>query len=200
MRSRTSPAAARRSPEPVSLARLAAEAAFAPQPAAAARGPSEAAPAVIVKRRKALPADAGAPAQPPRATRDDATPGAGDHVSRTYRVPPAREATPATEPADAAAPAGGASPRTRRRRAPAAHRPSDVTIIRPAPSEVAGTAPDLSRAAMPELVQRLALITAEIRKLEREALKAKRAEAARAVRWIKRAIADYGLTAADLGY
>jgi hypothetical protein len=200
MRSRTSPAATPRAPEPASLARLAAEAAFAPQPGTTATGPAEAAPAVIVKRRKALPADAAAPAQPPRHPGNDAAPGGGDHVPRTYRVRPAREAPPAAAPPDATAPAGGASPRARRRRAPAAHRPSDVTIIRPASAEAADAAPDLSRAAMPELVQRLALITADIRKLEHEALEAKRAESARAVRWIKRAIAEYGLTAADLGY
>lgn len=202
MRSRTSPAATRRSPEPASLARLAAEAAFAPPPRATAPATAEAAPAVIVKRRKALASDAAAPLQPSAHPGDEATPDAADRASRTYRLEPAREAPAAAEQAEAAARAddGAASRRRRRRREPAAHRPSDVTIIRPASAAAGSAAPDLAQASMPELVQRLASITAEIRQLEREARQAKRAETARAVRWIKRAIADYGLTAADLGY
>jgi hypothetical protein len=40
---------------------------------------------------------------------------------------------------------------------------------------------------------------ARILKLERQAEAVKRVEVARAVRWIRQAVADYGLTADDLG-
>lgn len=45
-----------------------------------------------------------------------------------------------------------------------------------------------------DLIHRLATINAQIAQL-RQALQAKRKESAEAVRWIKQAIADYGLSA-----
>lgn len=44
-----------------------------------------------------------------------------------------------------------------------------------------------------------ARLMAKILKLERQAEAVKKAEAASAMRWIRRAVADHGLTADDLG-
>jgi hypothetical protein len=113
------------------------------------------------------------------------------------------------EPAPGGAPA--AAPRRKR-----GQRSSKVVIIRPdangadAAAHAAGDTGTAAAhkdaepwAATPsshDLVTRLAAINAQIEALQRQALEARRAEAAEAVRWIKRAIAEYGLTAADLGY
>ena len=78
----------------------------------------------------------------------------------------------------------------------------------PAPGDAQREPPQEARApaapvgaplASSQLLRRLAAINAEIAALERQALEARRAEAASAVRWIKRAIVEYDLTADDLG-
>lgn len=117
----------------------------------------------------------------------------------------------AAEPApESAATTTGTSLSAHRR--PRSPRSSKVTIIRPSAtdSDPAGDADSHDETVSPlawattpasgELVARLAALNAEIEELQRQALEAKRAEAAEAVRWIKRAIADYDLTAADLGF
>jgi hypothetical protein len=90
--------------------------------------------------------------------------------------------------AEALAPA---SPRRSRRRA--SH--GKVTIIRP-PPPVASIQPPLSHR---DAITEYEAVMAEIELLKRRAVVLKKAEARTAVRWIRKAIRDHGLTAQDLG-
>jgi hypothetical protein len=119
--------------------------------------------------------------------------------------------------------AGASEPvlHSKRRRRPRKH--GDVTVIRPDHSEARQTtdpsaqvqnlptpaAPTDGRAAeifdsAIETLRRRTLedcevLAGKILKLERQAQALKQAEAAHAVRWIRQAVAEYGLTADDLG-
>jgi len=102
-----------------------------------------------------------------------------------------------------------------RRRRPRKH--GTVTVIRPAElGESSGSKETPSGASVPEggadqfaldivaLRQRtlagLKSISAELQRLERKAEAVRKTEAARAVRWIRKAIAKYGLKSSDLGF
>jgi hypothetical protein len=79
----------------------------------------------------------------------------------------------------------------------------EVTIIRP-PAPDPAPASDGGRVEAPVLIDRDAIarqeaVRVEIARLQRQAAVLKKAEAAKAVRWIRRAIAEHGLTAEDLG-
>jgi hypothetical protein len=105
------------------------------------------------------------------------------------------------EPPQAEAPAPASPPRRSRRRAP--H--GAVTIIRPAPPVASDGAETLQRpSGKNDMVDRDAItryeaVMAEIESLKRHADVLRKAEARRAVRWIRKAMFDYGLTAQDLG-
>ena len=219
----TSPA--KNSSADVSQARLAAEAAFTTLPSP--HDESTDAPVVLVKRNRTVAAssednvgtDAGREhveeARAPRVYRIEPTlsPGLPNEVSDESR------AAVSGNSGDAAS--SQSVFHSKRRHRPRKH--GDVTVIRPDHAntlEGTDSSADrqrLSPRAAPEgspavgvfdldiatLRRRThedyALLMARILKLERQAEAVKRVEVARAVRWIRQAVADYGLTADDLG-
>jgi hypothetical protein len=202
-------------PSESSQARQAAEAAFKPRPQQNNGGP-----VVVVKRRRPVENATGHLAQ----SEELAQPDDEARVPRVFRVeevaavpserrdapsPPLEKRDP---PGDGSGNDGSASlpasPTRRRRRS--IH--GKVTIIRPDRSDRgldARQAPDESTEpghvgrtlvfVDADVSARYEAVTAEIEKLKRQAVALKKAEAAKAVRWIRRAISDYGLTERDLG-
>lgn len=198
-----------------SAARAVAEAAFA-----APRDEAAAAVVVIKRRRRAVNAGGAAP---------DAIPSAAAHSAREQRVfrlsaslvPGERSATTATSDlvashsATAEAVAGSLespspAPRRQRRR-----KHGVVTVIRPDrldEQEVKEVASRESLVGTPQSAplprdfdflaarERCEQLRSQIVKLEREAQRLRVREVAHAVRWIRGAIEDYGLTAKDLGF
>lgn len=178
-----------------SSARLAAESAFSG--ITASETATSARPVIIVRRKK-LPVDG---------EHDDRSPGDDRHHGATrdpkvYRV----DSGQVEEPERSAAQAGvanaserGPSPGrdggavvSRRRR----HRKhGGVTIVRPAPPSACELA-ERARVAK-EQYERL---RAEISELDRQIEAAREVEVGKAVRWIRQAIAEYGLEAKDLGF
>jgi hypothetical protein len=187
-----------------SQAREAAEAACSAVPDGAEDGP-----VVIVKRRRTV----GEPAASPRGAAHQA--GAGDDKpARVFRVESVsavqgdaadRSNGSAVEPPSEDGARAPQPPRRTRRRAP--H--GKVTIIRPAPAPAGAAqlqpavANDHGVAALPLVVpgvnSRYDAVMAEIERLKRRAAVLKEAEARNAVRWIRKAISEHGLTAKDLG-
>lgn len=99
----------------------------------------------------------------------------------------------------------------RRRRHRVTH--GEVTIIRPVASDLSETerlseldGPAEGHGALPHFgvepqeQRRYATLMAEIARLKLQAQAAKRTEAAAAVRWIRKAIAEFEIGAADLGF
>jgi hypothetical protein len=198
-------------PSESSQARQAAEAAFKPRPPQNPGGP-----VVVVKRRRPVGNAAGQQSEETAQPDDEA------RVPRVFRVeevaavpserrdapsPSVEKGDPPAEVPDGAA-SLSASPTRRRRRS--IH--GKVTIIRPDrtdPALQAGQAPDASTGPAhagrtlvfvdADVSARYEAVTAEIEKLKRQAVALKKAEAAKAVRWIRQAISDYGLTERDLG-
>jgi hypothetical protein len=206
-----------------SPARLAAEAAFTQRPIARA---AHAEPQVVVIKRKqaTVPEGEGDPVRT-----ESQQPMKVGRTPRVFRIdsgveqPQAPEATAGPDASvgvGASLTAQAGQIKRRRSRIPRA----EVTIIRPA--AVAGVAGDPQEtplqdakplepcSAAPRAAQHFDLgiatsggsaasryqaLRARIEQLERRAEAARRIEAARAVRWIKRAIAAYDLRASDLG-
>lgn len=198
-----------------SAARAIAEGAFA-----ASRDEAEPAVVVIKRRRRAIDIVDAAPDGAPSAAANSA------REQRVFRVAPSLpigEPSATTSTVDVAAAdcafaepvAGsldGVSPVPRRQRR---RKNGEVTIIRPErvdEHEVNGADSHGSLAETPQFAtlplnfdflttrQRYEQLRSQIAKLEREAQKLRAQEAAHAVRWIRRAIEDYGLTAEDLGF
>ena len=198
----------------LSPARQAAEAAFAQR-----RHASHEAPLVVVKRRrligKAMERDSSsAPAE----VMDDARRARVFRVDSVLVVQDQQDSPSQAQPEDPNLPAveGGESTRTSATRSRRRTPHGKVTIIRPelphamprstpqspeAPSGSGGR-----RAGDPhppildvEAVARYEAVMADIEVLKRQAAKLKKAEAGRAVRWIRQAMADYGITLRDLG-
>jgi hypothetical protein len=188
-----------------SPAREAAEAAFSAVPVGAEDGP-----VVIVKRRRTV----GEPAASPRGTEHQAGTG-DDKPGRVFRVESVsagqgdagseRSNGLSAEPPSEDGAGAPQAPRRTRRRAP--H--GKVTIIRPA-ADAAATAHAQPAPASDHGIAALALgvpgsnsrydaVMAEIERLKRRAAVLKEAEARDAVRWIRKAISEHGLTAKDLG-
>jgi len=197
-------------PDP-SRARLAAEAAFAKRPVTSV---SEAGPRVVVVKRKraVVPDPAGhfIEAEVP-------APLAEARAPRVFRVDaPIVASDPAVEGAEQLVEgasrdfAEAAGPQKKRRRR-TLH--GEVTIVRPADPQVpVESEPAARRTLGPaqdfdlgiptsdrDAPSRYQALIAEIDELKGRAEAAKSIEAARAVRWIKRAIATYGLSASDIG-
>ena len=202
---------------PPSAARLAAEAFFAPATTTAPQAPAA---TPVVWRKKAIaepaPSDASPDPEPIDAAR---------RTPRVFRIEPAAakpQAAPSPTPSPLATiPEGLASlpespsvPRLRRRKSPRLH--GDVTIIRPPQDRPlpAGTGisdGDPASATVPRERRgapvrptdgagpRYLKLLARIRLLQAQAERARQREAAAAIRWIKRDIDRYGLTAKDLG-
>ena len=205
-----------------SQARLAAEHAFL---AASSTGEADGGPVIVVRRKKTVvAASEGHDSTTERLelTRESRTP-------KVYRVEHGPDSAPSDdlEESDEVATSFTGShteaivqrvvPIKRRRRV---IRHGEVTIIRPQPSDGEGervlTAAEESTAPTAELVSPgkltqeftalkrraladLAAIQSEIRQLERQAEAVRKVEAARAVRWIRKAITEYGLGCDDLG-
>lgn len=196
---------------------MAAESAFLAHGSTAAADES---PLVVVKRKRTVVTDGnGLPESLP------GHPGAS-RAPKVYRVEhgptpdtvdESREATGPTGSAEDASVQAVSSIKKRRR----VRRHGEVTIIHPQPSDdprdgtlAAGAQASAAAAAEPSYtnsfleditaLERRALadraaIQSEIRKLERQADAARKVEAAGAVRWIRKAIAEYKLASADLG-
>lgn len=124
---------------------------------------------------------------------------------------PSLEARDADDKVSSDAAAAGPSESPRRRRRRVTH--GKVTIIRPDSSDAAGPVARRQAAetdgpvrtgsalfpADPDASARYEAVMAQIAALKRQAVALKRAEASRAVRWIRQAIIDYDLEARDLG-
>ena len=199
----------------ISQARQAAEAAFAPRH----HGTQEA-PLVVVKRRRSIgDSMEGPPSSKQPAANGDA------RKARVFRVDSgfvpqdeqnaltqAKSDAPAPLPAAKGAEARAASTVRSRRRT--SH--GEVTIIRPEPRndppQSPAEAPGPSSASggrsgrdsqSPILdfgaVARYEAVIAQIEVLKRQAVELKKAEKASAIRWIRQAMSDYGITDRDLG-
>jgi hypothetical protein len=183
-------------PGEVSQARLAAEALFAAPPPLT---PADQ-PVVVVKRKRSL-------AQPSDEKSAEGVQSTGEEVRtpKVFRV----ESTAGTSgrasgngDGDGDEPNGSATPRRRRR---SRVQRGEVTIIRPAPAASGRPSEDDAQDFLDfPFDARLALqgyraLMDQVEELQQQALAVKKAEAAEAVRWIKRAIAEYGLSASELG-
>jgi hypothetical protein len=170
---------------------------FVAAPASSAPGPT-----VVVKRRKTKEHAQTTPAPQEPSDRE--------RVPRVFRVASAlQDANATSADAQGAAPDPvGAPARTRRRRR-ALRLP--VTIIRPGedldatiaePSRLpdAAVEPGLRFGQAPGDHRRYVELQIAIEALRREAETLRKAEAAVAVRWIRKAITRYGLAATDLGF
>jgi hypothetical protein len=200
-------------PSESSQARQAAEAAFKPRPPQNPGGP-----VVVVKRRRPVGNAAGQQSEEAAQPDDEARVPRVFRVEEVAAVPSERRdaPSPSAEKRDPPAAVPGhdgsaslsASPTRRRRRS--IH--GKVTIIRPDRSDAAleaGPAPDASTGpghagrtlvfVDAEVTARYEAVTAEIEKLKRQAVALRKAEVAKAVRWIRQAISNYGLTERDLG-
>lgn len=144
---------------------------------------------VVVKRKRPhVPGSDGVAAGPELAEEARAP--------RVFRVDPASTHAPMAEVSSEGgdevpgheARSEGVTPITPRRRV---KKHGEVTITRPGPPDFGA----LKHRALADLDS----IRAEIQKLERRAEALRKVEAARAVRWIRKEIARYGLTASDLG-
>lgn len=204
----------------LSQARLAAEAAFlAPRP----RTDADDCPVIVVKRKKAVAVDGH------DIRGDENEHSGESRAPKVFRVehgpdPDASEAV--NDPAEATGISDShdeisvnlVAPLKRRRRV---KRHGEVTIIRPQMPHGVGervqatlteeyAVTPAGRIFTDSLVEEiaalkrraiadLAAVQSEIRKLEWQAEAARKTEAAQAVRWIRKAMAEYGLTSADLG-
>lgn len=145
---------------------------------------------VVVKRKRTLdPGGEGGAENGPELAEEARAP----RVFRVDQVPgqPAAEQTASdTEEGGSGdeAPSDGDTSAAPRRRV---RKHGEVTITRPGPPDFG----DLKRRALADLDA----IRAEIRRLERQAEALRKAEAAEAVRWIRKEIAAYGFKASDLG-
>ena len=199
----------------ISQARQAAEAAFAPRH----RGTQEA-PLVVVKRRRTIGHSMEAPPSPEQAAANEDA-----RKARVFRVDSGlvpqdeqnaftRGSSDAPTPLPAAKGVEVTAPSTIRSRRRASH--GKVTIIRPEPpndlpqstAQAPGPSSGSSRRSPrdsqlpildPGAVARYEAVIAEIEVLKRQAVELKKAEAASAVRWIRQAMSDYGITVRDLG-
>ena len=174
-------------------ARLAAESAFTQVATPALVG----SPVVVVKRRKVVldseagdgshgSAEEGHAARSPKIHRMEPNL-LGVLGEGVERGAPATDVRESSQARDDEAPTG--SERRRRQK-----RHGQVTIIRPERPSASELA-EFRREAM----ERHERLMAEIRKVDRQAEAVRKAEAAKVVRWIRKAIADYGLDADDLG-
>lgn len=180
-------------PAAATQARLAAEAAFTTTPVMVSS-----LPVVVVKRRKATIDDGvgdgshgwteeSSAARSPRIHRIGSNPGGVPGEEATEPDANTTDVRDASPVPDDGPPAGA-----RRRRRQKKH--GDVTIIRPerpCTSKLAG----FRREAM----ERYERLMAEIRDLDHQAEAVRKVESAEVVRWIRKAIVDYGLDAEDLG-
>ena len=217
-------------PDVVSLpsaARLAAEAFFAPAMATAPQAPV-AAPVVWRKKARAEPPSSDASADP-EPIDGERRPSRVFRIEPAAPEPQAApSATPSPLPPIsrglASPPESPSVPRLRRRKPRQLH--GEVTIIRPPqdkpPQESDADRPlpagagiseaDLASATGPQERRgaplwptddawpRYPKLLARIRLLEGQAARARQRDAAAAIRWIKRDIVRYGLTAEDLGF
>jgi hypothetical protein len=177
-----------------SQARIDAESVFTPVQTPSSIG---SVPVVVVKRRKVVVANESVDGSHDGADEDGAA-----RFPKVYRVEPSmgEELEEALDPGAAIAQGGDTSPvrdaarlnDSGRRRRQKKH--GNVTIIKPAPPSSSELA-ERRRKAM----ERYELLMTEIRKLDRQAEAVRKVEAAKAVRWIRKAIADYELDADDLG-
>jgi hypothetical protein len=196
-------------PPEMSQAREAAEAAFAPRTADRQDGPL-----VVVKRTRSIGTSAGDHQAPQRSMPDD-----DDRKTRVFRVRSvqalhgereefSQDTTRSLEAPSVPQHKAMASASHRRSRRNAFH--GKVTIIRPpSPDQsTAGSTPgaterDYTAAGLPmvhrDTIARYEAVMAEIESLKRLAAVLKRNEARSAARWIRKAIAEHGLTAQDLG-
>ena len=198
----------------LSPARQAAEAAFAQRHHA-----SREAPLVVVKRRRLIgeATERDSSSGPARVT-DDARKARVFRVDSVLVVQDQQDSPSQAQPEDPNLPAvaAGDSMRTSatrpRRRTP--H--GKVTVIRPepppaiprstprAPEALSGSSGRRAGGPHPPIldvgaVARYEAVMADIEVLKRQAAKLRKAEAVRAVRWIREAMADYGITVRDLG-
>jgi hypothetical protein len=198
----------------VSKARLEAEAAFEQRPQR-----SRDKPVVVVKRKRSVGVSTETHTQSSASSTADVS-----RTPRVFRVESVLVVDDNTRGASKAAarPLGGPTALLDEEasntevKSPKRHRRRDVhgkiTIIRPERTTAfAAGGPDrlpieqessvfssLSRDS--DLVARYDVVMAEIEALRRKAVELRKIESAGAVRWIKRAIADYDLTAEDLGF
>ena len=217
-------------PDVVSLpsaARLAAEAFFAPAMATAPQAPV-AAPVVWRKKARAEPPSSDASADPEPIDGGRRTPRVFRIEPAAPQPQAAPPATPSPIPPIpgvlASLPEHPSVPRLRRRKPRQLH--GDVTIIRPPQDETlqetdadgslpAGAAISDGDPASATVTRerrgaslwptddawpRYPKLLARIRLLQAQAARARQREAAAALRWIKRDIVRYGLTAGDLGF
>lgn len=211
----------------MSPARLAAEAAFSAQPMPEAQ--REESPVVVVKRPRATESTsvAGESKEAAGAIEDEArAPRTYRLESTAHQAEAAADERDASgtlleTPSDGVGP-GSPQQLVQRKRRPRRH--GAVRIIRPnsmesaEPAEVAASARAMPLRRTADEVQPLlngfefdvsairrraesehARVMASIDRLEQRAAGLRKKEAASALRWIKRAIADYGLSRADLG-
>jgi hypothetical protein len=177
----------------VSQARLAAESAFAAVPTPS---PTDGVP-VVIRRRKIVIGDEGS-TDPHQSADDDAS----ARAPKVFQVEPRHDAEfKAAVDRDAAATLASCDVsqtrdvRRNRRRRRQARRSGSVTVIRPEPP----SSTELAQRRR-EAEERYELLMTEVRALDSQIEAARRAEAAKAVRWIRKAIADYDLRAEDLGF
>lgn len=213
----TLPRRPQHSPSASSTARAAAEAAFTDP-----RDEADVAVVVIKRRRPVVGTIAAVPDVTPNAPANNAR---EQRVFRVERSRPAGQPSAETGVADAAASLAASAealdgplestppiPHRRSRRKHGA-----VIVIRPerlADQELGSGDSRESPTSKPQATslardfafqasldrERFETLRAQIVKLEREAEKLRAQEAAKAVRWIRRAIEDYALTAEDLGF
>lgn len=204
----------------LSQARLAAEAAFLPpRPMIDAHD----GPVIVVKRKKAVMADGG------HSPSEDTEHSGKSRSPKIYRVehgPNFAASDSSVEPIETTGSLNfhdetsgqPVAPPKRRRRI---KRHGEVTIIHPQASErvgervpAAGIEESVATSVEPICTEKfvqeiaalkrraladLASVQSEIRKLERQAEAVRKVEATQAVRWIRKAMAEYDLELADLG-
>jgi hypothetical protein len=176
-----------------SAARLAAESAFSSVTTTAPA--TDGGPVVIVRRKKLAVADEhddgshgddlDEAARPSKVYRVDSGPNDEPHESAA-----ARGVDKASEGGELLRKDGGVFVSRRRRHS----KHGGVTIVRPAPP----TASELAERTRIAKVQ-YERLRAEILKLDRQIEAAREVEVGKAVRWIRMAMAEYGLEAKDLG-
>lgn len=190
--------------KPMSKAWLDAEAFFAQPPAFPKPETEE---PVVVHR------DDGAPTSHQRVSTDAIAPtGAQPRTPKVFRLPTSGEGADAhrvaeTAPASpGASHADGSTPARARRRHEQKH--GEVTIVRPAPAPAdvaAQPSPDSlptgaegQAQGLPPSAPRLAQLQAQLKALELEIERERALKTQAAIDWIRQAMVDHGITAADL--